>query len=122
LQLLHPPAIIIAIIAINCNYYSYLVDLLHPLNLRHGGRLETVHDRFISEVAIHSQVENIFKMSWSHAITKVAQHYLTMLVVEYTCLTLRYALTTAIYVLDTGQFMHSPKCIVLIIARVFECN
>jgi hypothetical protein len=42
--------------------------------------LGTVHDRldrtFIPEVAIYSQVENIFKMSWSHAITKVAQHNL----------------------------------------------
>jgi hypothetical protein len=53
---------------------------------------------FIPEVAIHSQVEKIFKMSWNHAITKVAQHNVSpteqerskMLVVEYTCLTQRY--------------------------------
>jgi hypothetical protein len=44
--------------------------------------LGTVHDRlldghFIPEVTIHSQVENIFKMPWSHAITKAAQHNLS---------------------------------------------
>ena len=43
----------------------YLVGLLYLLNLHHWDRLRTVHDlldgHFIPEVAIHSQVENIFK-------------------------------------------------------------
>jgi hypothetical protein len=59
-----------------------LIIILHLLNLHHhGGRLGMVHDRldrtFIPEVAIQAQVENIFKMSWSYAITKVAQHNLS---------------------------------------------
>ena len=76
MQLLHPRAIIIELLQLID--IITLVGLLHLLNLHHWGRLRTVYNHldghFIPEVAIHSQVETIFKMSWKHAIAEVAQH------------------------------------------------